>query len=295
MARISPEMHLGNNFLPGQFSQKNPAPAHFIFHPSRNVLPFGPIQGYSHHRHRGVRMKIRIILPVANSQFNSAVATAVDTVKAPDCHISIVNLNQGPNTIESRWDTYLAGPEIIRACQDAQRDGIDGIFIDCFGDPLVPVAREAVDIPVIGGFGAALTTAAMIAQRYTIISVSQNVVAMNRALVREMGMENNLVSMPVVNMPVGSLSDTDTLMNRLMDVSANAVRNDGAQAIILGCTGMLGVAKPLEKALQAQGIPAPVIDPTTTAMTMLQGLIRNGLSQSRLTYPPCSQFPSGNG
>ncbi|MGD9824206.1 hypothetical protein, partial [Desulfobacter sp.] len=55
-------------------------------------------------------------------------------------------------------------------------------------------------------------------------------------------------------------------------------------AIVLGCTGMLGVANGLARILKEKGKPAPVIDPTTTAVTLLQSLIRNGLSQSRLTY-----------
>ena len=69
-----------------------------------------------------------------------------------------------------------------------------------------------------------------------------------------------------------------------MEQSTKAVELDGAEAIVLGCTGMLEVTQGLRDRLSAADVPAPVVDPTTAAVGMLQALIRNGLSQSRLTY-----------
>lgn len=229
-------------------------------------------------------MKIKLIVPAATDEFNAGIIKEVDTVKAPDCSISIENLTSGPQSIESRYDEFLAGPDIVKISLKAQQQGFDGIFIDCFGEPLVSVVREIVDIPVIGGFGAAIMTANMISQKFSIVSVLNRVVAMNRALVREYGLGENIASMPVIDMPVKDLKDKNKLIKRLVDVSLNAIEQQGAQAIVLGCTGMLDVAKSVEKILKKKGKPAPIIDPTTTAIGFLQSLIRNNLSQSRLTY-----------
>lgn len=229
-------------------------------------------------------MKIKIIVPLATDEYNAGVKEEVDTVKAPDCSVSIENLKQGPQSIESRYDEFLAGPDIIKIACKAQDQGFDGIFIDCFGEPLVPVVRELVDIPVIGGFGGAIMAANIICQKFSIINVLDRVVAMNRTLVRDYGMEENIASMPVIGMPVDALKDKKKLTKRLVTVSLEAVETHGAQAIVLGCTGMLDVAKGVARILKEKGKPAPVIDPTTAAVTLLQSLIRNGLSQSRLTY-----------
>ena len=229
-------------------------------------------------------MKIKIIVPIATDAYNAGVKKEVDTVKAPDCSISIENLKRGPQSIEGRYDEFLAGPDIVDIACKAWKKGFDGIFIDCFGEPLVPVVRELVDIPVIGGFGGALMTANMISQKFSIINVLDRVVAMNRTLVRDYGMEENVASMPVIGMPVKELKDKKKLTKRLVSVSLDAIEAHGAQAIVLGCTGMLDVAKGVARILKEKGKPAPVIDPTTTAVTLLQSLIRNGLSQSRLTY-----------
>ncbi len=236
-------------------------------------------------------MKIKIIVPAATDEFNAGIRQEVDTVKAPDCSISIQNLAIGPQSIESRYDEFLAGPDIVKIALQTQEQGFDGIFIDCFGEPLVPVVREIVNIPVIGGFGAALMTANMISQKFSIISVLDRVVAMNRSLIREYGMWQNVASMPVIGMSVKELKDKEKLTRRLVEVSLAAVEQQGAQAIVLGCTGMLDVAKVVEQILKEKGKPAPVIDPTTTAIGFLQSLVRNGLSQSRLTYYTPSDFP----
>lgn len=229
-------------------------------------------------------MKIKIIVPLATDEYNAGVKEEVDTVKAPDCTISIENLKKGPQSIEGRYDEFMAGPDIVKIACKAQDQGFDGIVIDCFGDPLVPVVRELVDIPVIGGFAGALMAASMICQKFSIINVLDRVVAMNRTLVRDYGMAENIASMPVIGMPVKQLKDKEKLTERLVAVSLEAIETHGAQAIVLGCTGMLDVARVVARLLKEKGKPAPVIDPTTTAVTMLESLIRNGLSQSRLAY-----------
>ncbi|MCP4720293.1 MAG: racemase [Desulfobacteraceae bacterium] len=236
-------------------------------------------------------MKIKIIVPAATDEFNAGIKKEVDTVKAPDCSISIENLKSGPQSIESRYDEFLAGPDIVKISLNAQQQGFDGIFIDCFGEPQVSVVREIVDIPVIGGFGAALMTANMISQKFSIISVLDRVVAMNSDLVRTYGLGQNIASMPIIGMEVKELKNKKKLIERLVEVSLNAIKEQGAQAIVLGCTGMLDVAKSVEKILKDKGKPAPVIDPTTTAIGFLQSLIRNNLSQSRLTYFTPEDFP----
>lgn len=74
------------------------------------------------------------------------------------------------------------------------------------------------------------------------------------------------------------------MIAHLFEQSKMAIQNDGAQAIVLGCTGMVDVVNAVSSELKKIGLPAPVIDPSYAAITLLQSLVRCGLSQSRLTY-----------
>jgi len=230
------------------------------------------------------KMRIQIIVPLANSQFNEGVKKEAETVAAPDTEIDVVNLDVGPQSIESRYDEFLSTGDIIQKAQKAEAEGYHGIFVDCFGEPGVSVVRELVDIPVVGGFNPAVLTATLICQKFSIITVVNSVNSIIEDLARDLGITSNLASVRDVDIPVLELQDKEKLKQALIKQSLIAIDRDGAQAIVLGCTGMLDVAKEVERILVELGKPAPVIDPTTAAITSLQSLIRCQLSQSRLTY-----------
>jgi allantoin racemase len=142
-----------------------------------------------------------------------------------------------------------------------------------------------VDIPVVGGFTPAVLTANAVAQRYSVVTILPEVIPMLEDLERELGITANIVSNLYVDIPVQDLTDKEKLIKRLYKQSLRAIAQ-GAQAIVLGCTGMLGVAEEVQKKLAEKKKPAPVIDPTKAAITMLQSLVRMEISQSRLTYYP---------
>jgi allantoin racemase len=72
----------------------------------------------------------------------------------------------------------------------------------------------------------------------------------------------------------------DEVRARLLAESRRAVEEDEAGAIILGCTGMIGMARELQDAL---GIP--VIDPAVASMKLAESLVDMKISQSKLVYP----------
>ena len=230
-------------------------------------------------------MKIRVIAPIISDVFNEEILKETAQFKAPDTDIDVVNLDRGPASIESHYDELLAAYSIVDSVKEAERDGIDGVFVDCFGDPGVDAARELVRIPVVGGFGPAALTASLIAGRWSVVTVLKSVLPMIHDLSRKLGVDRNIASIRDIDTPVLELTDKKVLEDRLIEHSEVAVRQDGAEAIVLGCTGMLGLAQTLEERLNGKGLPVPVVDPTASAIGYLELLIRSGLTQSFLTYP----------
>ena len=175
--------------------------------------------------------------------------------------------------------------EIIRLGIKAQKSGANGVFVWCFTDPAVDILREVIDVPVVGAFAPAVLTANAIAQRYAIVTALLSVIPIYIKLSRELGVSSNIVSIREIGMPVLEMDDKALLLKNLVEQSIEAIK-EGAQAIVLGCTGMLGVAKELQRKLAELKKPAPVVDPTEAALVMLQGLIRQKITQSRLAYCP---------
>lgn len=231
------------------------------------------------------KIKIKIIVPANTREFNKRIRKAVEPVRAPDMRIDVENIKGGMPHIQSRYDLAINAPYVIELAKDVQKE-YDGIFVTDFDMCGVEAVREVVDIPVIGGFRASAYTAMMIAQTFSIVTIMGSVAAMQAKHPREFGITQNFASIRPINVPVDKLSDLKVVIPRVFEESEKAIEEDGAEVIILGCTGFIGVAEPVARLLEEAKKPAPVVDPNRAAISYLELLIRNRLSQSRLTYYP---------
>ncbi len=230
-------------------------------------------------------MRIKIIAPVITDRFNRTIEEEAERFALSDAEIQVENIQRGAASIESAYDEVLNAPDVVEAVIRAERNGFDAVFVDCFGDPGVDAARELVSIPVVGGFLPAVLTARLLTDRFSIVTVLPNVVPLLRANIRKQQMEGNIASIRTVNIAVLDLTDPDTLRDILCSEAEKAVREDGAEGIVIGCTGMLGMAGALQEMLAARGCEVPVVDPTGAAVGCLLCLHRNALSHSKRTYP----------
>jgi len=231
-----------------------------------------------------------LIIPDNSEIFNVKMKEALGPVISPDVTVDVVSLKQGNICIEGRYDLSVNAPYVIEIALHAEKDGYDGIVVSDMDMCGVEAAREVLDIPIIGGFRACAYTAMMIAQRFSIITVLDSVVALQTEHVRAFGITENFASIRSVDMGVTDLTNTELAVERVFDQSLKAVEEDGAQAIILGCTCFVGVAAEVAGLLKEAGKPAPVLDPNCTAVSYMELLVRNNLSQSRLTYYKPANF-----
>lgn len=226
-----------------------------------------------------------MIIPINTGIFNAAAKKWIEPVVAPDFRVEVHNLDKGRPAIESRWALAVNAFHVIELVRKLDEGQYAGIFISDFDRTGVDACRELVRIPVIGGFEAQALTAVALAQTFSIITLSQSLVSLDRTHARALGIAENLASVRTLDIRVDHLGDVGCVRERALDASKKAIEDDGAQAIILGCTGMLDVAPWLEIQLAKAGYPVPVLDPNRAAICHLQMLVRCGLTQSATTYP----------
>ena len=58
-------------------------------------------------------------------------------------------------TIECEYDEVYSAPQVVSLAV-AEANGVDGVFVNCFGDPGVRAVREKLKVPVFGGFEPAI-------------------------------------------------------------------------------------------------------------------------------------------
>jgi allantoin racemase len=231
-------------------------------------------------------MKILNILPIISDIWTDEMAAYVGKYLLPGTQVLTRRLARGPGSIEGEYDEALAVPEIIFLSEEAEKEGFDGIFVNCFGDPGVRAVRERVNIPVFGGFEPAVLYALGISDTIGIVTVLPEVLPMLRGLIAREGLRDRIPSLRCVNIPVLDLSGLEPLIKALIAESKRAVTEDGAGVIVLGCTGMVGVKEAVEKGLKAEGCGIPVVEAAQASLMMLETYVRMGLQHSRISYMP---------
>ena len=230
---------------------------------------------------------IHIITPVTTKGIRDLQEIA--HLAGPNLQFTHSLLDRGPPSIESEFDEALAVPDTIRRAIEAEKAGADAIIIDCMGDPGLKPAREVVKIPVLGPAETSMHLAAMLGQKFSVVTVVDTVKPLTANLARIYGVYEKFASVRVIDIPVLELHDRlDELQGRLAKTAQMAVEQDGADVIVLGCTGFLGCATAIEAHLLAAGHDVPVIDPIPTTVCMAEAIVKDGLRHSKRTYatPP---------
>jgi len=231
-------------------------------------------------------VRIRVVAPVVATPLVQMVFEQYRAAARPDTEMSLATLDKGPPSIESRYDEALAVPDVIAKVARAELDGMDAVIIDCMGDPGLEAAREKVSIPVIGPAETSMHIAAMLAHRFSVVTVLDTLIPAFDHHALKTGLTSRMASVRTVGIPVLELHDHSRLLEALLNQSVRAVTDDGAHLLILGCTGMAGMVHGLVVGLQRHGITdVPVIDPTVLAVKMAEALVDLQLVHSKRTYP----------
>ena len=121
---------------------------------------------------------------------------------AAGTEVVIDYIRSGPASIESEYEELVASVETIQKIMEAEKQGIDGVIIGCYGDPGLDGAREMVKIPVIGPGAASAYLAAMLSHRFSIVTVTESIVPALENLMLKNGLERKLASVRATNVSV---------------------------------------------------------------------------------------------
>ncbi len=202
---------------------------------------------------------------------------------APGTDVDIVDVPDGPSSIESAYEEYLSVPGTLVHVQEAARQGYAGAIIGCFGDPGLDAARELVEMPVVGPAEASMLLACTLGHRFSVVTVLESVVPSLRHLAHRVGVSEKLASVRAVDIPVLDLAkDRERSITRMIALGRRAVAEDGADALALGCMSM-GFLEAHQTIATEVGVP--VVNPVYAALKMLEALVGAGLRHSKRAYP----------
>lgn len=219
---------------------------------------------------------IAVINPNTTASMTATIAHAARLVAAPTTEIITVTSSMGPVSIEGYYDEAFALPGLLREIGKAEAEGAQAAVIACFDDTGLDAARAMARIPVIGICEAALITAALIAKRFTVVTTMERSRVPIEELVHRYGMVGR-ARVRAANIAVLSLEDPNSgARDRLRNEIVQAIAEDNAEAIVLGCAGMADLAHTLSREF---GLP--VIDGVGAAVKQAEALVGLGLKTSK--------------
>jgi len=235
---------------------------------------------------------IRIINPTITTSWEQESLDAYRLAAAPDTEMSVTTLVHGTVSVESHRDLAVVIPGILARAVEAQQEGVDAVIVDCMLDPGVCSARELLDIPVFGPAEPTMHLAAMLGNRFSVLTTIGSLIPIVEQQVDRYGLSRRLASVRPLEIPVMELdADMDRTLSVAIDVSVGAVEDDGADVIIPGCTCLVGKAGLIQAGLAERGFDITVIDPPSATTRTVEALASMDLSHSKRTYPPRAPKP----
>lgn len=222
-------------------------------------------------------MKILILNPVSTAIWNAPVKQYIEAIASPETSFNVTNLDEGPESIEQEHEVVEAAPLAVKRTIEAEKEGYNGVIINCFDDPGLHAAREKVSIPVLGIGETSITLALTLAPTIGIISTGSSSKIYYRKKALNLGFTNRIVYCSGIDVGVLDLrKNIDTVLEKLYLEGKQAVEDYNARGIVLGCGGFIGIAKKLEEMLKV-----PVIDPTPITFKFMECLLKLNYTHSR--------------
>ncbi|WP_422890693.1 aspartate/glutamate racemase family protein [Promicromonospora panici] len=238
-------------------------------------------------------MRIHLINPNTSRAMTDKIAVTAREVAGPDVAVvaTCPEPGAGPAAVESHTDEAWAALVVAQqvACAEAGDGGpADGYVIACFGDPGLDAARELTAGPVIGIAEAAMHVATLSGRTFAVVTTLSRTLGRAHDLVRRYGFEDACVALYAADVPVLELEDAGSAAReRIAELCERAVRDDGADTVVLGCAGMTDLCADLTK---RTGVP--VIDGVAAAVGLVSGMVHMNVGTSkRDEYAPPPRRP----
>jgi allantoin racemase len=214
--------------------------------------------------------RILWINPVGTDVFDRPIEDFLNSAKAPDTEIKVISLERGPMHLEYHYYDALILADTLHELKRAEREGYDGAIIGCFYDPGLREAREITEKMVVTAPAeAAMHIATTLGHSFSVVVGRKKWIPKMHENVVHCGFQDRLASFKPVDLGVYDFQrDKEETERRLRAAAKEAIEQDGAEVIILGCTIEFGFYKRLQ-----EDLGVPVIDAILAPLKYLEFLI----------------------
>ena len=221
-------------------------------------------------------MDILLINPNTSQSVSDLIAAEAQRAAAPGTRTSVLTAPFGVAYIETRFESMIGAYATATLAAEHWHKH-DAIVVAAFGDPGIAGLREVMDIPVVGLTEAALMSACLLGNRFSIVAISHRITAWYRECVQANGLIERLASIRCLDTPLQDIGRVqDDHAARLEALCVSAIEEDGADVIIIAGAPLAGLARTIK-----DRIPVPVVDGVSSAICHAQTLVSLAPSPAR--------------
>lgn len=219
-------------------------------------------------------VRINFINPFGTPAYNGLIDETLRPYLSEGSELVVTNTTNCPENIDYYYSKHLVEEVVFEEVIAAEKNGFDAVIVGCCYDPGVRVARELVDIPVVGPLEATMKFAPYYGHDYVLVTDHHKAVPYMRDLVRLYGEDVNCRGVECINWWVTEMiQDTSGVAADALKAAAAAMDQKGAEVVILACTI---ISASTEKWLRDTGAKrdTTILNPNTMALRMAESLAK---------------------
>jgi allantoin racemase len=215
---------------------------------------------------------ILVVNPNSNVQMTGAIRRRAREYAGTRLRVRCITNRSAPRLIETYADMAEAAPNMRRLVRTHENTS-DGFVIACHYDPYLDMIKEMTPKPALGIGEASLRTASMLGRRFSLITNDPRSIPIHEELIRKYHLQDALASIRAPEVGLPSLTETEIYLEE----AKAALLDDRAEAIVMGCAGLSGMDKEIQRRLGVL-----VLDGVICALFLVEGLIRYGVGTSKV-------------
>jgi len=240
--------------------------------------------------------RINFINPFGTTAYDEIITKTLGHYRAEGTELKVTHLENCPPDIDYFYSKHMIEMSLYEAVIRSEEAGYDAVIVGCLYDPGVRVARELVDIPVIGPLEASFQMAPYFGHSFMLLTDHRKAVPYLRDSALLCGGGANLRGVDAIDWFVRDMiGDRKAVVKDIMRLSKETAKRMDAECVIMGCTIIAAI---YQEHLMEGGTPSevPIVNPNLIALKVAEGLAdlhRNGgyhLARSGFYQKPTGHY-----
>ncbi|GAB2756679.1 aspartate/glutamate racemase family protein [Sinomonas soli] len=225
---------------------------------------------------------MRILVANVNTtqSMTDSITAAARAASSPGTEIVGITPRFGADSCEGNFESYLAAVAVMDAVTRYEGE-FDAVVQAGYGEHGREGLQELLDVPVVDITEAAAATAMYLGHKYSVVTTLDRAVPLIEDRLKLAGLDARCASVRASGLGVLELEeDPERAVKEIVAQAEAAVHDDRAEVIVLGCGGMSGLDAQIR-----EHCGVPVVDGVAAAVAVAEGLVRLGLTTSKVrTY-----------